>query len=118
MTEKQIIMEIIQSVKPELIMMLVYVCIAAFLILILKGVIESVVAYFFFTINKQLGLNAKVEVRGKTGIITDFNLRWIIVRTSTGIELVKMKYWEKEQWSIIYNNRITGARHQDSEKGD
>jgi len=40
------------------------------------------------------------------------------VRTSTGIELVKMKYWEKEQWSIIYNNRITGARHQDSEKGD
>lgn len=118
MTEKQIIMEIIQSVKPELIMMLVYVCIAAFLVLILKGLIESLVAYFFFVVNKQLGLNAKVEVRGKTGIITDYNLRWIIVRTATGIELIKMRYWEKTDWGIIYNNRITGTRHQDSEKGD
>lgn len=51
--DQKIILEIIQSVKPELWAAFIYGCIALLIMLIIKAVIEMQVAHFFFVLDKR-----------------------------------------------------------------
>jgi len=58
--------------------------------------------------NKRLGINVKVEVRGRKGVITGYTRRWIFVRTDDNCDvLVNMRRWEVEQWVIVDPYKMT-----------
>jgi len=48
------IREIIQTIKPEIFMLLGWASIVGFLALVAQGIIRSYVAYYFFLTNEQL----------------------------------------------------------------
>lgn len=102
------ILDIMNAVKPQLWWFLLQTLIAFAIIMAAKNYITSLVSYFYFVINKRLCINVKVEVRGKTGVITGYNRRWIFIRAEDNCDvLVSMKRWEYEQWSIIDPYKMT-----------
>jgi len=101
-------MEIMTAVKPQLWWFLFQTLIAFGVMLALKNFIDSMVAYFYFMVNKRLSINVKVEVRGKRGVITGFTRRWIFIRTDDNCDvLVNMRRWEYEQWLIVDPYKMT-----------
>ena len=112
MEQKKIILEIIQSVKPELWWMLFVSCIVVVALLMIKGILETVVAYINFRADRFLKEGAKVNVRGEDGKIIDFNLRWIKVQTDKKEILILMRHWQKEHWAKLHNG------DHDRRKGD
>ena len=103
--EQKIILDIIESVEPKLWVMLAKIGIAGVLVLILKSKMESISSYVMFALNKELGKNTKVRVRGVDGVITDYNIRWIVVTVSNGVMLIPMVRWKYEQFTVLYNGQ-------------
>ena len=96
------VLDIMQAIKAEAVWALVVVFASTGLALFLKSILESTVAYFLFMINKRLGINVKVEVRGTKGIITAYNKRWIFVKTFENDEiLIPIKNWQLEEWKLL-----------------
>lgn len=102
--KETLILDIFNTLKPELFWMVFWFCVGAFIVLLVKGVLEQLVAYCGFCLNRELGKYAKVELKGKKGQIADFNLRWIWVSVPTGNMLVPMRRWEEEDWIILHDN--------------
>ena len=68
----------------------------------LKNILENAVAYCLFMINKRLGINVRVEVRGHKGTIVGFNKRWIFIKTDDGDEIIiPIKNWQSEKWKLL-----------------
>jgi len=107
MAEKQIL-NILNAIEPRLWWFLLQTVIAFGIALAAKNYIDSLVSYFYFMVNKRLNINVKVEVRGKQGVITGYNRRWIFIRTDDNCDvLVNMKRWEFEQWVIVDPYKMT-----------
>jgi len=102
------IMEIMTAVKPQLWWFLLQTIIAFGVLMALKNFVDSLVAYGYFMVNKRLGINVKVQVRGKHGVITGFTRRWIFIRTDDNHDvLINMRRWELEQWVIADPYKMT-----------
>ncbi|MCK4718548.1 MAG: hypothetical protein KAT70_07750 [Thermoplasmata archaeon] len=102
--DRQVVLDIVQAIKPELMTALIYAFVAGFILLMLKSLLESCVAYAQFRLNSDLGRHVEVRVRGAKGAITHFNMVWITVRTEYGIELIHMKRWKSEKWAVLYDS--------------
>jgi hypothetical protein len=75
---------------------------AAGVAIFLKNIIENTVSYFLFMVNKRLGINVRVEVRGTKGTITGYNKRWIFIKTDDGGEIIiPVKRWQLEKWKLL-----------------
>lgn len=112
----KIALDIVESVQPRLLMMLAYTCAAGLLVLLIKGRLESVVALITFSMNKELGKNTKVSVRGVEGVIIDYDIKWITIRTDKGVVLINMKRWQFEAWTVLYSDSNMNRRKTDSKK--
>lgn len=100
--------DILNAIKPQLWWFLFQTLLAFGIMLALKNFIDSMVAYLYFMVNKRLGINVKVEVRGRKGVITGYTRRWIFVRTDDNCDvLVNMRRWEVEQWVIVDPYKMT-----------
>ncbi len=102
---KDEIIAVFRELRPEMITALLYALAIATAILIAKGLVEGFVQYAFFRLNDQIGKNIKVRVRGVEGTIIRSNTRWIEVRTKEGMELVSMRGWQQEEWTVLYDSR-------------
>lgn len=100
MNEK-IIIEIANQLEPQLFILLLKLFGVGVGILLLKGFAESVTAYIQFRLDKNLNKWVKVRVRGKDGQITDYNFSWIFVKTNDGLEIISMRRWRLEKWTVI-----------------
>ncbi|HDZ39527.1 MAG TPA: hypothetical protein ENH62_14845 [Marinobacter sp.] len=110
---KQVVQDIILAVKPELITALIYALVIGFIILLLKSILESCVAYALFIYNSELGPHVRVILHSRGGLvgeITKYHLGWITIRTKTGIELVYMKRWQQEKWGIVFSDLNGGQQ--------
>ena len=68
----------------------------------LKNILENGVSYFLFMINKRLGINVRVKVRGAKGTITGYNKRWIFIKTDIDDEIIiPIKNWQSEKWTLL-----------------
>jgi hypothetical protein len=76
--------------------------VAAGVALFLKNILENAVAYSLFMVNKRLGINVRVEVRGHKGTITSYNKRWIFIQTDDdGMIIIPIKSWQSEKWILL-----------------
>ena len=100
MNEK-IILDIINQVSPQLFWLFAKMLVAIILVLILKGFVENLVAYIQFRLNPRLAIGVRVRVRGKDGIITGCSLNWIFVKHKEGIEIILVRRWRFEKWSLL-----------------
>jgi len=104
MTDKLII-DLITKIEPQLFYLLIKLMLAGLAILLLKGVLENLVAWIQFSLNKRLGIGVRVMVRGKVGKISWFNAKWIFVTTDDGEIIIPTKRWMMEQWTVLNNNK-------------
>ena len=103
---QQEVIEIFKLLKTEATMLLTWGLILSFtatgVALFLKNILESLVAYWLFMVNKRLGINVRVEVRGIKGTIAGFNKRWIFVKTDDNDEIIiPIKNWQAEKWTLL-----------------
>ena len=104
MTEKLVI-DLITKIEPQLFYLLIKLMLAGLAILLLKGVLENLVAWIQFSLNKRLGIGVRVMVRGKIGKISWFNSKWIFVETDDGEIIIPTKRWMLEKWTVLNNNK-------------
>ncbi|MCK4897744.1 MAG: mechanosensitive ion channel [Anaerolineales bacterium] len=100
------VLEIFNMFKTEAAMLLAWGLVlsltAAGVAIFLKNVLENGVSYFLFMVNKRLGINVRVEVRGTKGTITGYNKRWIFIKTDVGDEIIiPIKNWQSEKWKLL-----------------
>jgi len=108
MTSTQI-MNIINSIEPAMWSMLWKAAMAFVIVYMLKQVLENVGNYLLFRFNKRLGLDVKVKVNGLEGIIVDYNMNWIIVRTTNGGKvIIPTNKWKSQKWEILNYNKEIG----------
>lgn len=103
MNEKQLILEIANQIEPQLFFLLLKLLTIGVIVLMLKGFVESVVAYIQFRLNPRLAIGVKVRVRDKEGIITGCTLNWIFVKHDKGTEIILIRRWRFEKWSLLNN---------------
>jgi len=104
LTEKLVI-DLITKIEPQLFYLLIKLMLAGLAILLLKGVLENLVAWIQFSLNKRLGIGVRVMVRGKIGKISWFNSKWIFVETDDGEIIIPTKRWMLEKWTVLNNNK-------------
>jgi hypothetical protein len=101
MTAVQII-EIMNSIEPAMWSMLWKAAAAFIIVYMLKQVLENIGNYLLFRFNKRLGLDVKVKINGTEGMIVDYNLNWIIIRTTNGGKvIIPTNKWKVQQWEIL-----------------
>ena len=105
MTDKLII-DLITKIEPQLFYLLIKLMLAGLAILLLKGVLENLVAWIQFSLNKRLGIGVRVMVRGKVGKISWYSSKWIFVETDEGEIIIPTKNWSREQWTVLNNHGI------------
>jgi hypothetical protein len=71
--------------------------------LVIKGYIEKIAAYLQFRWNKSLNVGVKVFVRGQEGIIENYTLSSIFVRTKDRTIIINMRRWLYEGFSLVHN---------------
>ena len=103
--EAEAIREIITAIKPELLYTLGQLSILGIAILVLRNIWITVAAYIAFRTNRDIGKHVKVMIKGREGIITHFNIRFIFIKfKDNNHELIMpMKTWENHDWEIIKN---------------
>ena len=75
----------------------------AIVFLVVKGYIEKIAAYLQFRWNKSLNVGVKVFVRGQEGIIENYTLSSIFVRTKDRTIIINMRRWWYEGFSLVHN---------------
>ncbi len=100
------VLEVFKLLKTEATMLLTWGLVLSFtatgIAIFLKNVLENGVSYFLFMINKRLGINVRVEVRGTKGTITGYNKRWIFIKTDADDEIIiPIKNWQSEKWKLL-----------------
>lgn len=100
MSEKLII-DLINEIEPQLFYLLIKLMLAGLALLLVKGILENIVAWIQFSLNKRLGIGVRVMVRGKVGKISWFNSRWIFIDVDDGEIAIPMKRWMFEQWQVL-----------------
>jgi len=104
MIDKQVL-EIVNQIEPTLFWLLIKFIAVGIIVLILKGYIESAVAYIQFRLDKRLGLGVKVKVRGIEGKIIDYSFSYILVEHKAGIEIISMRRAKFEKWALLQNGQ-------------
>lgn len=99
--KEQVILDIIQRIEPQLFWLFLKFIGVGVVLLVMKGYIESIAAYVQFRLQKKLGQDSRVRVRGKEGKIIDYNFSWIFVRTDDSVEIISMKRWRFEKWAVV-----------------
>lgn len=104
MTPKEVL-DILNSIEPVLWGLLFKAALACLIVYMAKQVIENIGHYLLFRFNKRLGINVKVRLNGVEGIIVEYNVNWIIIRTNRNSKIViPIKRWKFQQWEIIENS--------------
>ena len=108
--EAQQILNIIQSIKPELWYTLGQLLVAALCVMLVRKGLQNFAAYLIFKSNKELAKNVKVMWGGKECVIMDFNYRHVHLKELDGgnkiiLPMIKANTYE---WEII--------RHREREK--
>jgi hypothetical protein len=91
-------------VKPELFWMAIKLVGVGIILLIVKVYIERVAAYLQFRWNKNLNVGVKVFVRGQEGIIENYTLSSIFVRTRDRTIIINMRRWPYEGFSLVHHD--------------
>lgn len=72
------------------------------IIYVFKHLGESLASYLMFKSLKKIGCNVRVKVNDRDAYITEYNWRWIYLRTQGGNELlIPMKKWHTYQWELV-----------------
>ncbi len=98
---EQQILNLITKVEPTAWWFVFKLMVAGVIIMLIKSVGESIVSYLQFLTNKRINIGVKVRVRGVVGVVDWFNIKWIMLKTKKGLQLIPMKYWQKEVWEVI-----------------
>jgi hypothetical protein len=98
---EQFMLKIAESVEPELLWLFLKFMTIGIVLLVIKGYIEGMAAYIAFRLDKRLNLEVKVRVRGIEGKIVGYNPSWIFVKHKEGMEIILMRRWRFEKWTII-----------------
>jgi len=104
-SEAEVIKQIFEALKPDLMWALVQSCAVFVVIALLHKLLKSVAAYLSFRSNKDIGKNVKIIIKNREAIITHFTMRFIFIRfTDGGNEMViPMSRWELHDWELIKN---------------
>lgn len=98
--ETQII-EIVNQIETEAFWLLLKLIGVGIILLVMKGFVENVVAYIQFRLNPRLAIGVRVRVRDREGIITGCSLNWIFIKHDKGIEIILIRRWRFEKWSLL-----------------
>jgi len=104
LTDKLII-DLISKLELPIFYLLLKIMLAGVALLLVKGILENIVAWIQFSLNKRLGIGVRVMVRGKVGKISWFNSKWIFVKTDDGEIIIPTRRWTLEQWMVLNNNK-------------
>jgi small-conductance mechanosensitive channel len=95
------ILQIINGMQPILWVMLFKLAIAFVIFLLLKNILESITSYVLFLMNKRLSIGVKVKIKSEEGIIINYDIRWIFIKTTDGSEIIiPMKRWQYYDWKL------------------
>lgn len=100
MNEK-LIFEMVGQIEPQLFWLFLKFMGVGIVLLVIKGYMEGITAYIQFRLDKRLNLEVKVRVRGIEGKIVAYNTSWIFVKHSNGMEIILIRRWRFEKWTII-----------------
>jgi len=101
MSLEKSVVEIFNSVKPELWYMFFQACLILGVVLILKKVIDNVSSYFMFRYNKHLGAGVRVIINGMEGVIEDYDYTNIYVKIEGGNNLIMpIARWRFQNWIV------------------
>lgn len=104
MTEKQIIFEVIQTIKIELAWAFLLAVISTGILLYIKGKVQAFVALINFKLNGEMTKHTRVNVNGKDGEIIDSNRKFIRIRlVDQGIMLINTTKWKDKTWIIRHD---------------
>jgi hypothetical protein len=98
---EQLILNILNQIETQAIWLIVKAMLVIIVVLILQGFAQRVAAYIQFRFSKKLGTGIRVRVQGIEGKIEDYNLRWIIIKTDSGMEMLPIKGWQGEKWTLL-----------------
>lgn len=101
---EKIIFDVVNQVKPELFWMALKFAGVGVIFLVIKGYIERIAAYLQFRWNKNLNIGVKVFVRGQEGVIENYTLSSIFVRTKDRTIIINMRRWSYEGFSLIHHD--------------
>lgn len=102
MNEK-IILEIVNQVEPELFWMAIKFVGLGIVLLVIKSYIEKIAAYLQFRWDKNLNTGVRVFVRGQEGVIENYNLSSIFVKTNDKTIIINMRRWLYEGFAVMHH---------------
>ena len=98
------ILNIINHVESEAFWLLLKLILAGIILLVIKALVEKIVAYLLFRWNKNLGKGVRVFIQGQQGEIKDYNLSCIFIHTQDRIIIVNMRRWVFEKIALVKDN--------------
>lgn len=104
--EEQII-KILTHLEPELWLLFGKIFLVVLMILILKSLMDNLVSYIMFRLNKYLGIGVRVKVNGCYGVVKDVDLRFIHVICDEGHRLlIPITQWKTYHWLICFRQEL------------
>ena len=82
--EAKAILDIVQSIKPELWWTLFQLSTVVFIAMLIKKGLNNLAAYLIFKWNKEVGKNVKIVHKGKECIVMDYNYRYVHLKVLDG----------------------------------
>ena len=98
---EKIILDIVNQVKPELFWMFLKLAGVGVIFLVIKGYIERIAVYLQFRWDKNLNVGVKVFVRGQEGVIENYTLSSIFVKTKDRTIIINMHRWVYEGFALM-----------------
>ena len=102
--EQQVLL-LLAAIKPEFIWGVCIMAIAVLLVKFASDLMDTVISYFLFIGNKNLGKNVEVNVDGLDGYIAYFDKTFIYIRLICEENIYKeylipMKRWRASKWIV------------------
>jgi len=82
---------------------LLKICIAYFLVIILKSFIENLSNYFLFNGNPYVSIGRKVIVDGVEGIIKKITFGYIVIENEKEEYVIRISQWKNKKWIFLKN---------------
>ena len=83
------------------------------ILLLLKNVVEALVAHIMFRLDKHISIGTEVRVYGEEGYIRDVSVFTITVETNEGFIRIPTREWKSSRYVVMRTYLNMGRRKSD-----
>lgn len=101
MTPEMLIQEILTQTNVHVFSIALKFLLVGFGAFLIKLLVESLCNYFLFRYNKYVGIDTKIEIFGKIGIVKSISYTSLILETDEGDFHIPISAWKTAQYTVL-----------------